>query len=766
MTTASPTPAFRLGPLDVAAIERLVEPVRAAGRRELTEPEALTVVAALGIGVPLYREATVQEIVAGLDLAPFPGERVVLKAVYPGLLHKSEVGGVAVVDKDPATLAQAARRMVGSVGEHPELSFLIEELVAHESGLGGELLVGVRRTAAFGPVVVFGPGGVWTEHLAACLRPERGTAFLAPGLTPPERLGELVAEKAVTPVVTGRLRGRPPLLPGVELLALLERLLAFAEVMPAAVEELEINPLAPTPDAPVALDAVVRLTGEPPAAAPPPRPLTKLRRLLEPRSIAVVGVSRDRNPGRILLENTLAAGFPPERITVVKPGADEIAGCRAVPGVTALPEPVDLAVLAVAAERIPEMVEALVAGERAESLILIPGGLGERAGTGELVEPIQRVLAASRERPGGGTVANGGNCLGVRSVPGRLDTLFIPRHKLAFPGTPPAPLAIVSQSGAFAVARTSRMATLNPRYVVSLGNQIDLTAGDYLAYLAEEPAVEVVACYLEGFRPGDGRLFVEAARRLTGSGRTVLLYRAGRTAAGARAAASHTASLASEEAVARELARAAGVVVVDRLADFEALTELFVRLGPRRPAGWRLGAVSNAGFECVAAADHLGPFRLAPFGEATRERLGGLLAAHHLDTVVEVGNPLDLTPILDDQAFVEASRTLLAEPAVDLGVVGCVPLTGALATLAPGPDHGEDAAEKEAVGPRLVELFGGTEKPWGVVVDGGPAYEPLRELLRDGGVPVFGSMDRAVELLGAWAARWLGGESGASRERA
>ena len=218
---------------------------------------------------------------------------------------------------------------------------------------------------------------------------------------------------------------------------------------------------------------------------------------------------------------------------------------------------------------------------------------------------------------------NGGNCLGIRSRPGRYDTLFIPTTKLPIPDTPEAPLAFISQSGAFAIARTSRLATLNPRYLVTAGNQMDLTIADHLEAIAADERVRVFALYVEGFRPLDGLRVVELSRRLAAEDRRVVLYRAGRTSAGAQASASHTASIAGDYAVTRELAASAGIVLAESIDRFEDLVALCTALAGRHAGGTRIGAVSNAGFECVALADSLGGFSLARFAAATEARLGG-----------------------------------------------------------------------------------------------------------------------------------------------
>ena len=261
--------------------------------------------------------------------------------------------------------------------------------------------------------------------------------------------------------------------------------------------------------------------------------------------------------------------------------------------------------------------------------------------------------------------------------------------------------------------------------------------------MKDDPAVEVFACYIEGFRPLDGRRFLEAAAEITASGRTVILYRAGRTPAGAKATASHTASIAGDYAVTRELAQAAGVLVAGTLEDFDDLIQLHCRLRGKS-AGWRLGALSNAGFECVALADNLGRFELAPFSDETVRRLQGLLESRRMSSIVDVHNPLDVCPILNDEGYEEAVRALLDDERIDAVVVGCVPLTGALSTLP------EDLSHPGAIAVRLARLFHESSKPFVVAIDGGPLYDPVARFLEDRGVPVFRAMDRAVRALERW----------------
>jgi acyl-CoA synthetase (NDP forming) len=734
-----------------AAVAEIAARARAAGRDVLLEPEALEIVRLLGIGVPehVYVSEPADDARAIAKACAFPGDRVVVKVVAADILHKSDVGGVVFVEKTREAIAATLERMRAMFAGH-EPGFLVCEMVRYDAAPGGEMLVGMRWTPDFGPVVTFGLGGVATEFFAGALKEGREIAILSPRLTPPERIEQVLLGKAITPLVTGGVRRMKIRYPMTELRALLETCLQFAsEWVPEPLGEFEINPMVIGPNGPVALDALVRLSTKV-QEAPAGRPIRKIEQLLRPRSIAVVGVSAQLNAGHVIVNNLIREGFDRSRIYIVKPGSDEIEGCRCVASIAELPEAIDLLVLAVSAQQAPEMIEQAIESKRAESVIVIPGGLGELAGSENLEQQIRDAVAQSRLEPWRGPVLNGGNCLGVRSAPGRVDTMFLPEYKVPHGGRPVSPVAFVSQSGAFAVAKANCLDTIEPRYVVSIGNQIDLTVGDYMRWLESDPEVRIAAFYVEGFRPLDGREWLEAAARMTREGRPVILYRAGRTAEGAKASASHTASIAADAVVTRELASGAGVVVAETLEDFEDLVRLFTMLHGRVPAGGRLGAMSNAGFESVAFADNVGAMRFAKPGAATLEKIGAVIRESRLERIVSVGNPLDVNPMMGDREFCEVVEALLADDDVDLGVVGCVPLTGALQTLPKSDRYREDLAAEGSVVGRLGAIWKATSKPWVAVVDAGRMYDPMANALDAHGVPTFRSADRATRLAGVW----------------
>jgi len=732
---------------DLDAIRRILADARSAGRDSLLEPEGLALLAALGIAVPAWMLVAGAADVDQPTLDGIGGDRVVLKAVAPGLAHKTEVGGVAFVERSVAAVREAIEAMAARLPS-PATGFTIAERIAHDRDPGGELLLSFRWTDDLGPIAAVGAGGISTELLAADLRPGRELAIASPTLTPPEHLAAALADSTAVRLATRSVRGQPPRLAPERLVDAIRRLLALAPLAPDELLEVEINPAAVTPDGLVALDVLVRL-GDGPRPVRPPRPAAAVARLLAPRSIAIVGVSSGMNPGRVILQNVLREGFDPAAITVIKPGTAQLDGVRCVPDLASMPGRVDLLVVVLPAAATPGFVAEAVERDLAASLIVIPGGLEEKSGGSAYADRMHEVLAASRSRPDGGPVINGGNCLGIRSRPGRYDTLFIPRAKLP-PGSRPAPIALITGSGAFAITRLSRLAPLDPAYVVTIGNQTDLTAGDYLAHFAGDPSVRVLGVYVEGFVRLDGLRFLEAAARLRADGRTVVLYRAGRTAAGAGASASHTAAIAGDAAVTRQLARAAGVTWAETPAEFDDLLRTFTLLDGRPAAGHRLGAATNAGSECVTIADHAGTLRLAEFSGEAERALAELLGSAGITSVVDVRNPLDVTPIADARVVTAAARTILAADEVDAGIVGLVPMTDTLDTLPAGKGHGEDLDRVGGLVELVADLWRTTSKPWVAVVDAGALYDPLRDRLAAAGVPVLGTADAATRALAAW----------------
>ena len=529
--------------IDFKAIDRIFAAAEDDGRTSLFEHEVYELLKAAGVAAPRFLFVPRGRRIAARDLAGFKSPELVLKITAPLIQHKTDVGGVVFVKNSPAAVNAAVKAMTAAIPRRflawlkekklPEAKgltaaavaadlrgVLICEKVSYEKfGFGTELLLGVRHSREFGPVVSLGAGGVEVEYLNARLREGRAVSMasallLARSEILPHLSGLAVFDKLVKPF-----RGRPAVLAGAALRDVYAAFLALAAHYSPyrrgggfVIEEAEVNPFVVVKGRLLPLDGLCRFSRA--AVDVHDRPVAAIGRLLKPASAAVIGVSEKMNMGRIILRNILKMGFAKERVYVIKPGLAEIDGCRCFSSVAELPETVDLFVLTLGAEVCVDVVRDLVAHGKARSVIIIAGGMGEKSGTQSIEGRIQALLAAGRAEGKITPVINGGNCLGIYSNPGHYDTTFIPDYKLQFPKTPPSGLVYVSQSGAFMITRVSRLQRFEPLYAISMGNQIDLRVSDYLNYLKDEPAVKILAVYVEGFKPGDGYLTALAAREI------------------------------------------------------------------------------------------------------------------------------------------------------------------------------------------------------------------------------------------------------------
>ena len=721
----------------------LIATARKKKRQVLLEHEGLALVASLGVKTPhhvLINDES--EITKALLSGGFSGEKVVLKVVSPDILHKSDVGGIRIIERSIKSVKMAVLEMKERFQHQNVVGYLLMEFIPYSSQLGNELLFGMRWTDDFGPIVSLSLGGIYTELISENVKTGQATAIFSPDMTI-----KGLENKFFSPLIFGGFRGQKARIKKEKVENTIRTFLDFAvKELPHNITDLEINPLVVHNGELIALDVLCKL-GENQPVKIAPRPLDKLNKLLKPTSVAVIGVSDKPNPGHIIVKNLLREGFPAEKIWVIKPNREFFAQCPCVPTLSDLPQRVDLLVLSISANQAPGALQEIIDHKLAESVILIPGGVGETEASKPILRKMESSLAESRKTSWRGPLINGGNCLGVRSKPGQYDTMFIPEYKLPPTSGSVSPLAFISQSGALAVARASKLASLNPRYILSIGNQMDLTTGDYLEALEKDEKIEVFACYVEGFKTGDGQKWLRAAKRIYESGRTVILYRAGRTPAGKKASASHTASVAGDYLVTKTLAEQAGVVVAESLSEFEDLVKTFTLLRNKIPTGTSLGAVSNAGFECVAFADNFHHLKIKNYSPHLIEKLDILLQKHRLAGFVEVHNPMDLTPMLRDKGYDEIVGAILDDDGIDAGIVGVVPLTPALQSLPKSENHHEDLSSEKGINNLFVKRFAKSTKPWVVVIDGGKDYDEMAYALIAHGIPTFRTADRAAAAL-------------------
>jgi acyl-CoA synthetase (NDP forming) len=208
--------------------------------------------------------------------------------------------------------------------------------------------------------------------------------------------------------------------------------------------------------------------------------------------------------------------------------------------------------------------------------------------------------------------------------------------------------------------------------------------------------------------------------------------------------------VAGDYGVLKAVCEQAGAIVANDLFEFESFMKGLAWLEGRAVRGRRVGLVSNAGFECVMMADNLGDgagLDLAVFAPETRERILASLRPLGIDRLLDVHNPLDVTPVADDAAFMESARAFIEDPGVDCAVISNVPLTKALQTLPAGEGHGEDLTRPGGFASRTIELFRSTDKPLVVNIDSGVLYDPLADHLEKARIPVFRRADEALRFL-------------------
>ena len=378
--------------------------------------------------------------------------------------------------------------------------------------------------------------------------------------------------------------------------------------------------------------------------------------VLRPRSIAVVGAGRrPENVGHQVVRSLLVGDFS-GTVYPVNPAARAVCGVPAFPALLSIPEPVDLAVVAIPAAAVPGVIdEAASVGVRA--VTIITAGFGETGRGGAAVET--ELLSVARRH---GMRIVGPNCLGV------MNTDPAVRMNATFASLDPLPghLALVSQSGAVGIvlSEQTRAVGLGLSAFVSVGNKLDVSPNDLLCFFEDDERTSVVALYLESL--GNPRKFARIARRV-GAAKPIVALKAGRTSAGARGARSHTAAAATPEVTVAALLRSAGVIKVDRLE--ELLDVSAILLASPLPGGRRVALVGNSGGPLILTADACegGELTVPELGQATRKALGEVLAA-----AAATANPVDLTADGTATMLERALDIVLADDAVDAVITAVV----------------------------------------------------------------------------------------------
>ncbi len=448
--------------------------------------------------------------------------------------------------------------------------------------------------------------------------------------------------------------------------------------------------------------------------------LPALDAFFNPRGVAVVGASAKPNtPGYIIIEQ-LRKRYK-GRIYPVNPKYREVLGLKSYPSVLEVPDPLDLAVIVTPAPTVPGIMED--AGKRGvRAAIVVSGGFAEIGGEGvRLQEELRKV---SRKY---GIRVIGPNCIGVLDTKTGIDTFFLPEEKL--PRPKPGHIAIASQSGALLSMWLEWLAgeNIGVSKAVSYGNKVDVDEADIIEYLADDPDTRLILLYIEGFAPNRAKVFRRAVSKALVKGKPIVVLKGGKTERGSVAAASHTASLASNYALYASFFRQVGVVEVDDMQELFDVAKAYIMVGPARNR--RIAIVTNAGGEGVLATDYVVKLGLeVPYlSDNTIRRLSA-----RLKPPAVVGNPVDLTAGTSDEEYLFVLETLLEEEEL-----------GAIMVIAPPHPPGMKGVVAEYVA-KIYRKYG---VPIVAVVTGGRLAEDLAKKFEDYGIPAYPTPERAAKAL-------------------
>ena len=446
-----------------------------------------------------------------------------------------------------------------------------------------------------------------------------------------------------------------------------------------------------------------------------------LKFFFEPKSVAVIGASgTPGKAGNEILVNLVANGYP-GRIFPINPSGEEIMGFPSYRSVKEIPEPVDLAVFIVPAEKTLGPLKECAA-KKIPAAVIASGGYAEVDQQGaKLQEEILRVARSSGMR------IIGPNTSGLTSTPASLTTTFFPLGKVRR-----GPISYIAQTGNFATHTMKWILTgenFGVARVAGLGNKIDVEDAEVLEYLGQDPETKAILMYVEGFR--QARRFCEVAREVTRK-KPVVILKGGRTKAGAERAFSHTASLAGDDAVWDAAFRQAGIARVRRYFDLINVAK-GIAMQPL-PRGRRVSSLAPSGALGVVVADACESMRLkmASHSEKTLKKLRDISASW-----VTISNPVDMSAITPIAGRVEGYRAVVETLLQDEGVDAVVPI------LLASPDV---PAEKYNFLPELSSRY--PEKPIYASFTGDKQrYEQARAFLEQHSIPVFVPLEDVFETL-------------------
>ncbi len=556
-------------------VRKILDAIKTEGRDSLTAPEGKLVCDAYGITVP--QEGVASSADEAVRMASTMGT-VVLKIVSPDILHKTEAGGVLVGLKTPDEVRRGYDTILSNAKAYKADAKVVGVQVQQMLMGGQEVIIGAVTDDSFGKLIAFGLGGVLVEVLKDI------TFRLAPA-THEDALSMLDGLQAAE-MLKG-VRGSEP----VNREALSNLIVRVSELVSdfPEISEMDLNPVFATAKGAIAADVriVVDFAPKPQRHRPAHDDIVKaMNSIMRPDSVAVIGASaEDGKIGNSVMKNLINGGYQ-GKIYPIHPKADSILGHKAYKSVKDVEGHIDIAVFAIPAK--------FVAGALTEcgekgiiGAVLIPSGFAE-TGNEEGQLEIQEIGRKYNIR------LMGPNIYGFYYTPKNLCATFCTAYDVK------GHAALSSQSGGIgmAIIGFSRSAKMGVSAIVGLGNKSDIDEDDLLTFFEQDDETHIIAQHCEDLK--DGRSFAEVAKRVSQK-KPIVMLKAGRTSAGAKAASSHTGALAGNDKIYEDVLKQSGVIRARSLREMLELTR-GIPVMPT-PTGENVVIITGAGGSGVLLSD-------------------------------------------------------------------------------------------------------------------------------------------------------------------
>lgn len=697
----------------MSTTQKIFEETIKTSHKVITEEASKSILKTYGVKVPPY--ALVKSADEAVAAAKKIGYPLVMKIVSPQILHKTDVGGVKVGLDNDTDVKKTFNDMYGRLSKKKGVEVkgvLLEKMVPK----GIELIVGLQVDPQFGPVMMVGLGGVMTEVF-------KDVAFRMLPITTADAksmLNELKSAK-----IFKGFRGSEP----VDMNMLAKALVQIGKLgvdNAKYINSIDFNPVVVYPKSYFVVDAKIILAKEinKNAISKAKPDDSFMETFFTPQSVALVGASA--TPGKVgnSVLDSLAKHDYKGKVYPINPKAEEILGLKCYPSLEAINDKIDLVVVCVDLSVTPPVLEAC-AKKGIHNVVIVSGGGKELGGERADYESQIKSLALKHK-----IRIIGPNCIGMFNAANRLDCAFQGQERMVRAKL--GNVALLSQSGTMGISFLETADSFGLSKMVSYGNRSDVDEADMIWYLANDPQTKVIALYVEGF--GDGRKFINTAKRvMKEKKKPVVIWKSGRTEAGAKQAASHTGSLGGSNAIIMGAFKQAGIISVDSYQELAAVTKALAWQPPAK--GNRAAMCSNGAGPMIGGIDHFERLGLE-LGKVTPKTLKELKEHFPPTYVIGKGNPVDVTGGANADDYRYTIQKFMDDPNIDIVMPWFV---------------FQDDPLEETIIDYLGEFSRQRKKPILVGGNGGPYTQKVSALIEKQGVPVYDDIRNWVAAAAALA---------------